>query len=64
VLLHKITDVNVMAGLRKQIGGIEESLWKRLPSLAPGQAIVSFTSIARPLLVAVDPAPCKLRLVD
>jgi hypothetical protein len=63
-VLHKITDVNVVSGLRKQIGGIDESLWKRLPSLAPGQAIVSFTSMARPLLVAVDPAPCKLRLVE
>ena len=63
-VLHKITDTNVVAQLRKQVGGIDASLWQRLPALAPGQAIVSFVSMARPLLVAVDPAPCRLRMVD
>ena len=33
-------------------------------ALAPGQAIVSFTSMTRPLLVAIDPAPCLLRMID
>ena len=32
--------------------------------LAPGQALVSLTSMTRPLLVAIDPTPCKLQLVD
>ena len=36
----------------------------RLPGLAPGQAIVSFPHMTRPLLVSVDPSPAKLRLVD
>ena len=39
-------------------------LWGRLAGLAPGQAIVSFPHMARPLLVSVDPTPAKLRLVD
>jgi DNA helicase HerA-like ATPase len=63
-VLHKVTDVNVISRLKRSIGGIDESLWNKLPNLAPGQAIVSATSIARPLLVAIDPTPCQLRMVE
>jgi DNA helicase HerA-like ATPase len=63
-ILHKISDSNVVSRLRRSIGGIDDSLWGRLPNLAPGQAVVSFTSLARPLLVAVDPTPCKLLMVE
>jgi hypothetical protein len=63
-VLHKIADPQVVAVLRRTVSGIDESLWKRLPGLAPGQAIVAFPHLARPLLVAMDPAPSMLRLVD
>lgn len=63
-VLHKIGDANVINRLRRSIGGIDESLWHRLPSLAPGQAVVSFTSLARPVQTAVDPTPCRLLMVD
>jgi DNA helicase HerA-like ATPase len=63
-VLHKINDSNVVNRLRRSIGGIDAALWERLPNLAPGQAIVSFTSLARPLMVAIDPTPCKLQMVE
>src|SRR5262249_34617260 len=63
-ILHKITDPQVVRALRQTVSGIDESLWDRLPGLAPGQAIVSFPHLARPLLVSVDPSPAKLRLTD
>ena len=63
-VLHKIGDPNVVSRLRRGIGGIDEALWQRLPSLAPGQAIVSFESMTRPMLVAMDPTACKLRMID
>jgi DNA helicase HerA-like ATPase len=63
-ILHKINDATTISSLQKSIAGIDESLWRHLPGLAPGQAIVSFTHMARPLLVAVDPATAKLRMVD
>ena len=63
-VLHKIADPQVVSALRQTVSGIDDSLWKRLPGLAPGQAIVAFPHLARPLLVAMDPAPSKLRLVD
>ncbi|HEY5313916.1 MAG TPA: hypothetical protein VIK18_15410, partial [Pirellulales bacterium] len=63
-ILHKITDPQVVSTLQRTVSGIDVGLWKRLSGLAPGQAIVSCPHLARPLLVAVDPAPSKLRLVD
>ena len=63
-VLHKITDPQVVTSLRHAISGIDEALWTRISGLAPGQAVVSFPHLARPLLVAVDPAPCKLRMLD
>jgi len=59
-ILHKIGDANVVNRLRRSIGGIDESLWRHLPALASGQAVVTFTSQARPLLVGIDPTPCRL----
>ena len=63
-VLHKIADPQVVSTLQRRISGIDDGLWRRLPGLAPGQAIVAFPHLARPLLVAVDPAPAQLRLVD
>jgi hypothetical protein len=63
-ILHKVTDPQVVATLRKTVPDVDDGLWQRLPGLAPGQAIVSFGHMTRPLLVSVDPTPAKLRLVD
>jgi DNA helicase HerA-like ATPase len=63
-VLHKINDVVTINRLKGSVAGIDEALWTRLPGLAPGQAIVSFTSMARPLLVAVDPTPARLRMIE
>ena len=63
-VLHKMSDGGTVSRLRRSIGGIDDSLWNAIPTLAPGQAIASFTSLARPLLVSMDPAPCRLLLID
>jgi DNA helicase HerA-like ATPase len=63
-ILHKITDPQVVSTLQRTVTGIDEGLWQRLPGLAPGQAIVSFPHMTLPLLVAIDPTPAKLRLID
>jgi DNA helicase HerA-like ATPase len=59
-VLHKISDSTVLNRLKKAVGGINESLWDRLPSLAQGQALTSFSTWTRPLQVNIDPTPCKL----
>ena len=63
-ILHKIGDANVISRLKRSIGSVDDSLWNRLPRLAPGQAIVSLSSLTRPMLTAMDPAPCQLRMVQ
>lgn len=63
-VIHKIGDANVIGRLKRSIGGIDDSLWRRLPGLAPGQAIVSCVGMPRPLLVAIDPTPARLRMVE
>jgi hypothetical protein len=63
-ILHKIGDAGVISRLKRSLGVIDESLWLKLPGLAPGQALVSMSSFARPLLLNIDPTPCKLRMVE
>jgi uncharacterized protein len=63
-ILHKIGDANVVNDLKRTIGRIDDSLWDRLHNLAPGQAIVSIEGLTRPLIVSIDPTPCKLRMAD
>lgn len=63
-ILHKISDSTVISRLRRSISGLDDSMWDQMPALAPGQAIVSFTSMARPLQVSIDPTPCRLLMVD
>jgi len=58
-ILHKIADTLVVRPLKRTVGGLDDWLWDRLSYLAPGQAIVSLTSITRPLLVAINTTPCK-----
>lgn len=63
-ILHKIGDANVISALKRSLGVVDDSLWLRLPNLAPGQALVAMSSFARPLLINIDPTPCKLRMVE
>jgi hypothetical protein len=63
-ILHKIGDANVISRLKRSLGVVDDSLWGRLPNLAPGQAVVAMSSFARPLLINIDPTPCKLRMVE
>ena len=63
-ILHKLTDTGVVNRLRKVVPGVNEATWNSLPNLAPGQALCSFTHLARPIMVTVDPSPCQLRMVD
>ncbi|MCB9149553.1 MAG: ATP-binding protein [Caldilineaceae bacterium] len=63
-VLHKITGTELLSRLKRRIGGVDDSLWDRLPNLAPGQAIVKSESLSRPMLVTIDPTPCKLLMID
>ena len=64
-ILHKLPERDDSRRLRKQAGGIDDSLWNLLTKqMAPGQAVVYFTHLRRALVVWIDPARCELRMVD
>jgi len=63
-ILHKLTDAGVINRLRKVVPGVNDAMWGSLPNFSPGQALFSFTHLARPIMVTVDPSPCQLRMVD
>jgi hypothetical protein len=42
----------------------DKGQWNMVSGLAPGQALVSLTSMTRPLLVSIDPTPSRLLLVE
>ncbi|MBO0939426.1 ATP-binding protein [Fibrella sp. HMF5335] len=63
-ILHKISDANVVARLKRTIGSVDEGLWSKLKNLSAGQAVVSFSHMRRGMLVAIDPTPCKLLMID
>jgi hypothetical protein len=47
-ILHKTTDPDVVSTLQRTVSGIDEGLWRQLPGLTPGQAIVSFPPLSIP----------------
>jgi DNA helicase HerA-like ATPase len=63
-IIHKVSDSSVISRMQRSIGSIDQSLWNRVPRLAPGQALASFSSFTRPLMLAIDPAPGKRLLVE
>lgn len=63
-VLLRLGDEPTIARLKHSVGGVPESLWSRLKNLPTGQAIVSAQGIDPALIVALDPARCKLRMVD
>ena len=63
-VLHKLTDAGVIQRLRRVVSTVSDATWAALPNFAPGQAVCSFTHLQRPIVVSVDPAPGRLRMVD
>ena len=63
-IVHQIKDSGVVDRLKRSISGIDKGQWNMVSGLAPGQALVSLTILTRPLLVSIDPTPCRLLLVE
>lgn len=61
-ILHKIQDESVVGRLRRTIPSIDQTMWRSLASLQPGQAVVSLAHMRRPILTQINPSTAKLRL--
>jgi uncharacterized protein len=63
-VIHKVADPAAVSELRQSVSGIDDSLWKTVRSLAPGQAVVASGHMTRPVLTAIHPTSAQLRMVD
>lgn len=61
-ILHKIQDESVVGRLRRTIPAIDQSMWRSLASLQPGQAVVSLAHMRRPIMTQINPSTARLRL--
>jgi hypothetical protein len=62
-VIYKIDEATIRR-VRSYVPNSDDSLWALVRSLGPGQALVSFTSMRRPVICAVDPSPAKLLMTD
>jgi DNA helicase HerA-like ATPase len=63
-VIHKIADESVVRRLQKVVQNVDPGIWTRVPSMAPGQALVSMTHLRKALMTLIDPSPCELRMTD
>jgi hypothetical protein len=63
-IIHKIADESVVRRLQKVVQNVDPGIWTRVPSMAPGQALVSMTHLRKALMTLIDPSPCELRMTD
>lgn len=58
-VIYKV-DTRIIGRIKGFVPNADESLWQTAPTLAPGQAIVSFMHMRRPVIASVDPSPARL----
>jgi DNA helicase HerA-like ATPase len=58
-VIYKI-DARIISRIRSFVPNADDSLWTTATSLAPGQAIVSFMHMRRPVIGSIDPSPARL----
>lgn len=63
-MIHRISNDDVIRRLKGLVGDIGDAMWSRVSTLAPGQSLVKMASMPRPLITAMDPARCRLLMVD
>lgn len=62
-VIYKIDEATIRR-LKSYIPNSDESLWSLVRGLGPGQSLVSFTHMRRPVIAAIDPSPARLLMAD
>lgn len=62
-VIYKIDEATIRR-LKSYIPHSDESLWGLVRGLGPGQALVSFTHMRRPVITAIDPAGARLLMAE
>jgi uncharacterized protein len=62
--IHQIKSAANLAPVKQTTGGVHESLWATIPSLGPGQCLLTGRTFKNPLFVNVRPAKSKRLLTS
>ncbi len=62
-VVYKVDEATIRR-IKSYIPNSDDSLWGLVRSLGPGQALMSFTPMRRPVICAVDPTPARLLMTD
>lgn len=62
-VIYKIDETTIRR-LKSYIPNADDSLWGLVRGLGPGQALVSFTNMRRPVIGAIDPSPARLLMTE
>ena len=62
--IHQIKSAANLAPVRQTTGGVHDALWSTIPSLGPGQCMLTGRTFKNPLLVNVRPAKSKRLLTS
>lgn len=57
--IHQLKSASNLAPVRQTTGGVHEALWTNLPSLGPGQCLLTGAVFKNPIFVNIRPAKSK-----
>ena len=60
--IHQLKSASNLAPVKQTTGGVHEALWSTIPSLGPGQCLVTGAIFNNPLFVEIRPAKTKRML--
>ena len=61
--IHQLKSTSNLAPVKQTTGGVHEALWSTIPSLGPGQCLVTGAIFNNPLFVEIRPAKTKRTLI-
>ena len=62
--IHQLKSTSNLAPVKQTTGGVHEALWSNIPSLGPGQCLVTGAIFNNPLFVEIRPAKTKRMLTN
>jgi DNA helicase HerA-like ATPase len=62
--IHQLKSASNLAPVKQTTGGVHEALWSTIPSLGPGQCLVTGAIFHNPLFVEIRPAKTRRMLIN
>ena len=62
--IHQLKSASNLAPVKQTTGGVHEALWSTIPSLGPGQCLVTGAIFHNPLFVEIRPAKTRRMLTN